>query len=220
MIRQFDEWTASLAEYGPLENLRGSVVGIEAADYINRLQKFPVPNIDRPIKESLVPALGPIPFGLRSVVRNTIAVWKTHGIIPIFVFSGLDVGKRDTSFQGSEAAARINNEAWSLYYSNDASTSVNTFGKSEAVAPEDLFRYLQKTLREEAVDFLVAPYGAWAQASYCSLIAHIMILTTSSWPTCSKLRASMQLLAHPRYYYSMSPMSLLAGTLRKANLHG
>lgn len=163
MIRQFEEWTAALAEVAPMHQLRGSTIGIEAADYINRLHQFPVPNIDRPIKESLVPALGPIPFGLRSVVRNTIAVWRSYDIKPVFIFSGLDVGKRDTSFTASEEAARINSQAWSLYYSNDASTSVNTFGKSEAVIPEDLFRYLQKVLREEGIDWLVAPYGAWPQ---------------------------------------------------------
>jgi hypothetical protein len=163
MIRQFDEWTASLAEFNNFDTITGATVGIEAADFISRLHQFPVPNIDRPIKESLVPALGPIPFGLRSVVRNAITVWKAHGIIPYFVFSGLDVGKRDTSFEASEKAALINDQAWSLYYSSDATQSVNTFGRSDAVKPEDLFRYLQKVLREEEVKFIVAPYGAWAQ---------------------------------------------------------
>lgn len=165
MIRQFDEWTASLAEMANLDTLRGSVVGIEASDYLNRLPKFPVPDIQRPIKESLIPALGPIPFGLRSVVRKTIDVWRKHGVTPLFVFSGLDVGKRDTTFNASEEAARINNQAWNLYYSNDAEKSVATFGKSEAVTAEDLFRYLQTVLREERVEYFVAPYGAWAQVS-------------------------------------------------------
>lgn len=180
MIKQFEEWSTHLAEAAPFEQLTGSVAGIEAADYLRSLPKATIPTIDRPIKEVLVPALGPTPFGLKSAIKASINVWRQKGIEPLFVFSGLEVGKREAAFAASEEAARINANAWNLYYNNDADASVTAFGKSDAVTPESLFRYLQVVLREENVDFLVAPYGAWAQVRFAPVLGRIYVWLTVS----------------------------------------
>ena len=170
MIRNFDEWSASLVEMTAMNELSGGVVGIEATDYLSRLPKLPVPDVNRPIKEALLTALGGVPFGLKFVIKTTISVWKRNGITPFFVFSGLDVGKRDTSFVTSEDAARTNAEAWALYDNHQAEAAVEMFSNSGSVTPEDLFRYLQTILKEEGVGFHVAPYGSWPQVSF-----HIML---------------------------------------------
>lgn len=163
MIRNFDEWTERLVERGPMSNLSGGVVGIEATEYLNRIHKLPVPNVDRPIKEALLTALGGTPFGLKFVIKTTLQVWKDNGITPFFVFSGLDVGKRDAPFAASEVAASINAKAWQLYDNHQAEAAVEAFSNSGSVTPQDLFRYLQQILKEDGVDFMVAPYGSWPQ---------------------------------------------------------
>lgn len=164
MIRDFEEWTAPLSEVAQMNTLRGSVIGIEASDYLDRLDRFHVPVAHGVyIREPLTPALGGTPFGLKAIFRSTIAAWRAQGITPLFVFSGLNVGKSDSSIAGALRSAQILTDAWLLYDKNDPKNAVDMFRKSTAVTPEDLFRLLQTALREEGVEFIVAPYGAYAQ---------------------------------------------------------
>ncbi|KAF2396823.1 PIN domain-like protein [Trichodelitschia bisporula] len=166
MIRDFQEYSATIASTESLDTLAAFTVGIEATEYLNMLPKFPVADVSRPIKEALLPALGGLPLGLRFVIQKTISVWRQHKVTPVFVFSGLDFTKRDATFAASEASAAINAEAWALYDSHEPVKAVEMFGQSTSVTAEDMFRYLQSILREEGVEFVVAPYGASAQLSY------------------------------------------------------
>jgi hypothetical protein len=162
MIRDFEEWTAPLAEVARMSTLNGSVIGIEASDYLERVDRFH--NMHRmQIREPLTPALGGTPFGLKAVFRSTIAAWRAHGITPLFVFSGLNVGKSDSTIATALRSTEILTDAWLHYDKSDPANAVDMFKKSTAVTPEDLFRLLQTALREEGVEFIVAPYGAYAQ---------------------------------------------------------
>jgi hypothetical protein len=166
MIRDFEEWTTQLAERVRIDTLNGAVIGIEASDYLDRLDRFHVPVVHPlVIKEPLTPALGGTPFGLKPIFRATINAWRNAGITPLFVFSGLDVGKNDSVLADALRNTQLHSEAWALYDKNDANRAVDTFRKSTAVAPQELFRLLQTILREEGVEFIVAPYGAPAQVS-------------------------------------------------------
>ncbi|KAJ9637908.1 hypothetical protein H2199_007403 [Coniosporium tulheliwenetii] len=180
MINGFEEWATSLSEWYEIEQLSGAVIAIEAADYLNNLIR------NSNTIEALLPALGGLPFSLRGYVLKDISILRSHGINPVFVFSGLDVGKddnkRDAAFRASDEAARIHASAWLQYDQHKPEEAVKTFKESgtqeEAAAhalkvladlflavvkPEDLFRYLQKILREAGVPFQVAPYSALAQ---------------------------------------------------------
>ncbi|EON70012.1 hypothetical protein W97_09278 [Coniosporium apollinis CBS 100218] len=164
MINGFEEWATPLSEWYGIEQLSGAVVAIEAADYLNSLIRNPN------TIEALLPALGGLPFSLRGYVLKDVSILRSHGINPVFVFSGLDVGKddnkRDAAFRASDEAARIHASAWLQYDQHKPEEAVKTFKESAVVKPEDLFRYLQKILREAGVPFKVAPYSALAQLAY------------------------------------------------------
>jgi hypothetical protein len=166
MLDRFDDWSALLAEGASMDQLKGATVGIEAAEYLDRLAKLSVPDINRAIEEALLPALGGLPFGLKFVIQQTLLAWKEHEITPFFVFSGLDVGKRDPKFVSAEAGVQTNKQAWVYYDGNHGELAVKTFAESSLVTAEDLYRYLQEILREQDVEFQVAPYSAHAQLAY------------------------------------------------------
>jgi len=164
MINGFGEWASpNLVEHANISQLKGAAVGIEAADYLERLEKFNIPDLSRPVKEALLPALGGVPFGLKYIIRTTLQALRRNGITPIFVFSGLDVGKKDVHSAPTMEAAPIIHNAWQLYDNLDADGAVENFRQARSVTPEDLFRFLQLILREEQVEYHIAPYSANAQ---------------------------------------------------------
>jgi hypothetical protein len=141
MIRDFDAWNANIEERSELQELSGCKVAIEAAHYLQHRI------LSRPrAREPLVPALGGLPLGMKQWIKEDLDTFEKHHITPFFVFSGLDITKSDDPFQQKQHEA-----------------SVAKFGESTYVTPEDLFGALQSTLNERRVDFLVAPYSAWAQ---------------------------------------------------------
>ena len=124
MIRDFDNWAAPLIETSSFADLRNCVVAIEASHYLQRYLVGP------PIKEPLVVALGSLPYSLKATISNELEAFREAGITPFFVFSGLDVGRKDRVFQASENATRINADAWELYNQHQAQRAVETFGSS------------------------------------------------------------------------------------------
>ncbi|KAH7083840.1 PIN domain-like protein [Paraphoma chrysanthemicola] len=158
MIRDFEQWNASIGELSELQELSGCRVGIEAADYLaNRILNHPR------AKEPLVPALGGLPLALQHHIEDDLDAFKAAGIEPRFVFSGLDITKQDDPFRQKQEEAAVNANAWNLYDSHQAEASVAKFGESTYVTPEDLFSALQSILTKRELRFTVAPYSAWAQ---------------------------------------------------------
>ncbi|KAH7067400.1 temperature dependent protein affecting M2 dsRNA replication-domain-containing protein [Paraphoma chrysanthemicola] len=161
MIRDFEQWNASIGELSELQELSGCRVGIEAADYLaNRILNHPR------AKEPLVPALGGLPLALQHHIEDDLDAFKAAGIEPRFVFSGLDITKQDDPFRQKQEEAAVNANAWNLYDSHQAEASVAKFGESTYVTPEDLFSALQSILTKRELRFTVAPYSAWAQLAY------------------------------------------------------
>ena len=167
MISSFDEWAQDLHQSSPLEQLKNHNVGIEAAEYLRLLPKLHIDGIQRKILEELPTALGGYPFGYEAVIQHTIDIWREYNITPIFIFSGLEVGKRDnTSWRTYDDAIRTHILAWNEYDSGHGPAAVNLFGQSTYNKPEDMFRYLQCHLKKLGVIYQVAPFGAWAQVSF------------------------------------------------------
>ena len=150
MIRDFEEWTTQIVEMAKMASQRRRHWhrGLRLSGPPGRGFHVPVVH-PLVVKEPLTPALGGTPFGLKPIFRATIAAWRAAGITPLFVFSGLDVGKNDSVLAEALRNAQLHSDAWALYDKNDASRAVETFRKSAAVAPEELFRLLQTILREE-----------------------------------------------------------------------
>ncbi|KAK3213851.1 hypothetical protein GRF29_28g1203786 [Pseudopithomyces chartarum] len=175
MIRDFHTWNNTIGEASVLEELKGARVGIEAAHYLDHRL------LNRPrVSEPLVPALGGLPLGFWQHIEEDLNRFAQLEIELFFVFSGLDITRQEDPFQARQAAAAVNLDAWRLYDSHKAEESVQRFGESPYVTPEDLFRALQSVLTQKNIPFLVAPYSAWAQLSYLEKENKVQAISGSS----------------------------------------
>jgi hypothetical protein len=112
------------AQTYPLSALKDAVLGIEAAYYLGRLLNNP------PSKEPLLSALGGFPFALKTYIESDLETLKRNGIVPLFVFSGMDLAKKDKPFSNLNDSALANTRAWELYDQHQAVQAVETFGNS------------------------------------------------------------------------------------------
>jgi XPG N-terminal domain len=128
IVTTFDTWVngaGTPAKKSPLEDLRGYTVGIEAAQYLDKLLNTPS------TKEKLLSALGGVPLALRKRIEDDIAVMQEAGITPVFVFSGLDiVGAKERNLEEANASMQANNNAWELYDDHKPGPAVDTFALS------------------------------------------------------------------------------------------
>ncbi|KAI9820999.1 MAG: hypothetical protein M1826_000778 [Phylliscum demangeonii] len=159
-VRSLDDWATPRLQSFPLSAIKDTVIGIDAAHYLDRLLNTP------PSKEPLLSALGGFPFALRTHIENELEAMQSFSIQPLFVFNGMDFAARDKSSRDWTDSVATVSEAWNLYHQQQAVRAVEMFGNSGAVRAESLFRFLQKILHANHVDFLVAPYAAAAQLAY------------------------------------------------------
>ncbi|KAJ5177839.1 uncharacterized protein N7500_000538 [Penicillium coprophilum] len=197
-IRPLDEWVVGRTQSLPLSALKGAVVGIDASHYINQHL------VNQSTREALLGALGGFPFALRTNIEKELQTFKTLGVATIFVFNGLEFGKKESRTQ--PAASRSFEQAWDLYDQQQADQVVDAFSSagmtnyypyfnlspvvglaglyrfhcaqrsfpmiadttepSGTPPPETLFKFLQRILAQNGVEFIVAPYSAAAQLSY------------------------------------------------------
>jgi hypothetical protein len=153
-----DDWAASHTLSLPLSSLKGSVLGIDASHYIfHHLHHH---------SEPLLVALGGFPFALKSNIGRELQTFKNLGITCVFVFNGLDFGPREHQTHARAESARAFEQAWDLYDQQEADQVVSAFSSAGTPEPDSLYRFLQRILHENGVEFLVAPYSAAAQLSY------------------------------------------------------
>ncbi|KAF3930657.1 hypothetical protein ABW19_dt0206960 [Dactylella cylindrospora] len=159
-VRNFDAWSTNRLQNLPLSVLKDTVIGVDAGNYLKKI-------IDGPgTKEPLVPALGGFPFSLKSKIEDDLAEWHQAGIKPLFVFSGIQPLRTDKVSAVADMTAKNRSNAWALYDGGHAKEAVEAFGDSGILQPQEIYRYLRKILRENGIDFQVAPYAAWAQLVY------------------------------------------------------
>lgn len=125
----FKEWAKSegLLQSFPIdEGCRDKELGIEAEDYLNTLLT------NSQTREPLLPALGGLPFALKEHIDKDLDHFRQSGIIPTFVFNGLELGCRDrkTISKESQKAAQILDQAWSVYDQGRGDDAVVAFGKA------------------------------------------------------------------------------------------
>ncbi|KAJ5783035.1 XPG N-terminal [Penicillium paradoxum] len=197
-IRPLDEWAVGRTQSLPLSALKGAVVGIDASHYINQHL------VNQSTREALLGALGGFPFALRANIEKELQVFKSLGVACIFVFNGLEFGKKEQRAQ-PPAASRSFEQAWDLYDQQQADQVVDAFSSAGMLSyypsfhpslvtdpsgfqylywtqgykapadttepsgtppPETLFKFLQRILTQNGIEFMVAPYSAVAQLSY------------------------------------------------------
>ncbi|KAJ5546330.1 hypothetical protein N7494_003915 [Penicillium frequentans] len=159
-IRPFDDWAVGRTQSLPLSALKGAVIGIDASHYIQQHL------VNQSTREALLGALGGFPFALRSNIEKELQALKNLNIGCVFVFNGLEFGKRDHRIQTQPASVRSFEQAWELYDQQQADQVVDAFSNAGTPPPETLFKFLTRILSQNGVSFMVAPYSAVAQLSY------------------------------------------------------
>ncbi|KAJ5945789.1 hypothetical protein N7454_002628 [Penicillium verhagenii] len=158
-VRPFDEWAVGRTQSLPLSALKGSVIGIDAAHYIQQHL------MNQSTREALLTALGGFPFALRTNIEKELQAFKTLNINCVFVFDGLEFGKRDHRTPAQPVTVRLE-QAWELYDQQQADQVVDAFSNAGTPPPETLFKFLIRILSQNGISFIVAPYSAVAQLSY------------------------------------------------------
>lgn len=123
-VRTLDRWASERAQSLPLASLKNAVIGIEAAHYLNRFLT--------PSQEPLLSAVGGSPLGLKTLIENELAAFRDAEITPIFVFNGLESGKKLDPFNAGIVAARTNADAFEVYHKGLGTQAVRQFGSSGA----------------------------------------------------------------------------------------
>jgi len=184
MLSDFESYRLANAEMNDLTELSGAVVAIEAGFFLKRLLE----KEDGLPYEGLVSATGGIPYHLRSFIEDDLEKFKTAGVDVLFVFDGLDAGKKFTPFSQSNNAVEKCGRAWSLYDGGmdseqarqrfrqtgerDGDTGQRDNSKNHllnqpagALKVESGYGLLQSILKERNIPFKVAPYKAIAQVT-------------------------------------------------------
>ncbi|RHZ70405.1 hypothetical protein CDV55_107926 [Aspergillus turcosus] len=160
ILRPLDEWASARTQSLPLSALKGAVVGIDASHYISQHL------VHHSTREPLLVALGGFPFALKTNIERELQSFKELGVACLFVFNGLEFGKKDQRPHVQTESLRAFEQAWELYDQQQADQVVDAFSGAGTPKPESLYRFLQRILYQNGVDFIVAPYSAAAQLAY------------------------------------------------------
>lgn len=118
------------------------------------------------MKEPLVNALGGLPVGMKAAIEDDLYELEKASIKPVFVFSGCSVLRIEKPFSRPDNATAARVRAWELYDQGQASEAVEAFGELGIINPADLYRSIMRILRDNDVEYLVAPYASWPQLAY------------------------------------------------------
>ena len=160
-----------LAKHGPLELLKGSVIGIDAASFA---KKF--------LTEPLLTALGGSPIAL-DALTNTLKQLRASGLELHFVFNGLSFRRPADPFSLSQWTSAKNAQAFTAYEEESTERAGLTFQELGALffcesldSPklthldmtvksnlDDHMDVIKAKLHELNIPFTVAPYSALAQ---------------------------------------------------------
>ena len=103
----------------PLTALRNSIIGIDAAYYLERILTPP--------REPLLSALGGWPLVYGAVIRKDLDDLQSAGFKAHFVFNGLDYGIEDDTFKASRTSSAVIAKAFDLYEAENTIEAVKIF---------------------------------------------------------------------------------------------
>jgi hypothetical protein len=139
--------------------LADSRLGIDAAYYLQQLLESPSS------KEPLLAATGGLPLALAQRIEADLRVLEKSRIKPVFVFPGLQPIKKYVRNQPPEHmdACRDRRDAWTKYENGQEEAATKLFEGRHGLAQWDLWRMVLRIFRNRNVEFIIAPYIAWAQ---------------------------------------------------------
>ncbi|CCM02615.1 uncharacterized protein FIBRA_04718 [Fibroporia radiculosa] len=148
----------------PLSVLSDSRLGIDASYYLSQLLENP------PSRESLLAATGGLPLALTQRIESDLRALEKLHIKPVFVFPGLVPHRRWKQNQHlmyeHNDAVRDRREAWAKYEAGQEEAATKLFEGRSNLHQWDLWKMVLRIFRHRNVEFMVAPYIAWAQLIY------------------------------------------------------
>ncbi|KAJ3565031.1 hypothetical protein NP233_g7901 [Leucocoprinus birnbaumii] len=145
-----------------LSVLSESRLGIDAAYYLHQLLE------NSSTKEPLLAATGGLPLALASRIEADLRVLEKLHIKPVFVFPGLQPIKkfRQSHHYEYTEGCRDRRDAWQKYENGQEEAATKLFDGRHGLAQWDLWRMVLRIFRNRNVEFIIAPYVAWAQLIY------------------------------------------------------
>lgn len=189
----------------PLSVLSDSRLGIDASYYLQQLTDNP------PSREPLLAATGGLPLALTQRIESDLRALEKLRIKPVFVFPGLIPNKRWKQNHHLEhaEACRDRRDAWAKYEAGQEEAATKLFEGRSSFAQWDLWRMVLRIFRHRNVDFIIAPYVAWAQLIYLQRHSKSYIhaiygpTDTLLYPSVDKLITSLDLTsASPSFQYT------------------
>lgn len=116
-MQYFYEWVEKerLVKYGPLEYLKGSVIGVDASHFCKQF-----------LIEPLLTALGGSPIALEGIT-SAVKTLTDAGIGLHFVFNGLQYAKADDPFSNSNFINNNNSLAFGQYEGQQPESARRSF---------------------------------------------------------------------------------------------
>ena len=112
-------------------------------------------------------ATGGLPLALTTRIESDLRALEKYRVKPVFVFPGLQPNKRFNKAaafgNGVEQACKDRREAWDHYERGRTDAATRLFDGKGNVVQWDLWRSILRIFRHRNVEFLIAPYVAWAQ---------------------------------------------------------
>lgn len=122
-----------------------------------------------PTREPLIAATGGLPLALTPRIEDDLRALEKLRIKPVFVFPGLVPNRRWKQQHAHAAeqneACRDRREAWAKYEQGQEDAATRLFEGRAGMQQWDLWRMVLRIFRHRNVEFMVAPYVAWAQVS-------------------------------------------------------
>ena len=121
-----------------------------------------------PSREPLLAATGGLPLALTQRIESDLRALEKLRIKPVFVFPGLLPNKRWKPHHHSEhvEACRDRRDAWTRYEQGQEEAATKLFEGRSNFAQWDLWRMVLRIFKHRNVEFLIAPYLAWAQVCF------------------------------------------------------
>lgn len=156
-----------LAERGhvkeaPLAALVGTRVGIDFTSYLRQLLAQARPDS----LDSFGAAVGGAPLSLTGQIEKDLKSLEKAGVKPVFVFPGLAPRERERPFANDDGTAWRRGQAWEHYEQGRVPQATLEFGQAQPVLAHDVLRVVHRLFKQRSVEFVVAPYLAWAQLVY------------------------------------------------------
>ncbi|KAG2214324.1 hypothetical protein INT47_000880 [Mucor saturninus] len=157
-IRHFDIFTAErrLIQTSAVSQLKETRLGIDGNYWLRKVLA----------KENAVTAMGGLPLRLVETLEKELEGFKSSGIQPIFVFSGLSIIRKDKPFSTEDTRPSHRAAGWDFYDRGKVDLAMSNWASSSAINSAELLNTVFHILNKNKVEFIRAPYSAWAQLAF------------------------------------------------------